>query len=127
MLMFSKTTSLILTVPCIVFCIGCGTQTETQESSSAVEQSLSPDALDGRSFVSEKKHEVGLRPDGVEAMGHWRIAFTGGQFDWEFSDASTGGPYKLATDGTISDGNRGGFFDAKKDRLQWDGVWSVPE
>ena len=82
------------------------------------------ESIDGMRFVSTEQFEVGLKPDGEEAMGHWLLSFEGVTVTWDYSDASQSGMFTIAADGTItaSMGSNAvtGSFDSKTRILMWD-------
>ncbi|HIO92785.1 MAG TPA: META domain-containing protein [Leucothrix mucor] len=51
--------------------------------------------LDGKNFVSVEELEVGLGPNGL-VLGHWKVNFDDGQFNWQYSDVGEAGKYTIS-------------------------------
>jgi hypothetical protein len=86
-----------------------------------------PPKLEGLTFVSKEKMEVGRGVNGP-AMGNWKLTFKETKVSWRYSDVVESFDYTVDADGKISatSGMRknkpiGGQYDAEKKELTWDG------
>jgi hypothetical protein len=127
----------VLAVVCL-FVIGCG-RTQAPDGQPAAKPScpycdrLSAEQIrtriKGMTFESEELREVGLGPNGIEAMGHWGLSFmkTRPVFKWLHSDMEEADYYSVSEDGRIIASYRGEAIEMPHDsnltRIQWQGMW----
>jgi len=87
-----------------------------------------PEYLAGKTFRSVVEREVGLGQHGL-VMGHWYLRFnpikgTGPRtFYWDHSDVRSAGTYQITPDGVLTVWGHETKYDAKRDRVFWDGLW----
>lgn len=85
------------------------------------------DGLDGATFVSVNEYEMGLGPNGV-LLGHYRVTFSAGQFDYSLSDFGLNGTFSCSgPEGAIvasrDDFPLDGFYKADAGILLWHERW----
>ena len=79
------------------------------------------DVIDGKTYISVVEMEVGLSPNGLAAMGKWRVRFSNGRWDWGHSDVTETGNYTC--NGTsIVGGRYSGSLDPMTGVLTWEGA-----